>query len=316
MNRRPIVTVLIPTWDAPTSLGPAIDSARAQTLHEIEILVVCDGAKASTLTVARERAAIDRRVRVAERPKAPSRGEVNRHWGVLAARAPLIAYLADDDLLLPHHLENLVPLLDEHDLVQSANGYIDATGHLRLLAADLADPRWHAFHLLDPPLNRISITGTAHTAEAYRRLERGWVVPEPSMPADLTLWRQFFRLESLRAATHPEMTTIRFPAPERRHLDSHAVQAQREHWDSFIRQPDVRSALRAMVDAATERELRETSLDLRAVIHARSQDAADALARETELRSELATVRGTLSWRLSHTMRRLRSSQSTGSSSR
>ena len=75
----PRATVVIPTWNAPDSLGPAIDSARAQTLEDLEILVVGDGATPDSLAIAHGRAATDPRVRVLDLPKAPARGERNRH---------------------------------------------------------------------------------------------------------------------------------------------------------------------------------------------------------------------------------------------
>lgn len=263
MNGVPIITVLIPTWNAAGTLGPAIDSARAQTIRDIEILVVGDGASDEAIAPALDRAVRDPRVRVLRQPKAPGRGEANRHAGVLAARAPAVAYLADDDLLMPRHLENLVPLLRDHDLVQSRNGWIDRAGQLHLLAADLADPRWREFHLLDPPLNRISISGTAHTLEAYRRAGPGWIPPERAdISADLTLWRQLLGDPAVRAATHPEMTTLQFPAPERVEGDDRAVRAR---WARLLTSDNGHETLQRLAEEAARRELLDAGLDVRAL---------------------------------------------------
>lgn len=302
MTPPPLATIVIPTWDSPDTLGPAIDSALGQTVADLEILVVCDGALPGTLAVARERAAADDRVRLLDLPKAPGRGEANRHIGVLAAQSEAIMYLADDDLLLPRHVENLLELLRGHDLVQSRNGWIDARGVLHHLAADLADAAWIEFHLLDPPLNRISITGTAHTAAAYRSLDTGWAPPERDEAADLALWRRMLATPGVRAATHPEMTTLQFPSPERAGDGGVGFAAVRAEWEEFLRRPDAHDALQERARDAAFVDLLSSGLDVRAL--------TVALRRETErtahLAQELDAHRATISWRVTQPLRSLR----------
>ena len=298
----PKVTVLIPTWNAPMSVGPAIDSALNQTVRDIEVLVVLDGAHDETAGIVRARQAGDARVRILDLPKAPSRGEANRHRGVLAARAPVVAYLADDDLLLPRHLENLLALLADHDLVQSLNGWIDACGSLHLHAADLADPRWREFHRTGPPDNRISITGTAHTAASYRELALGWVVPEMGIPADLNLWRQFLADPAIRVATHAEMTTLQFPAPARHGMHPADIETMRALWEHFVREPDCHERLQALATDAAFGDLLDVNLHLRAMSVARAHDEA----RITSLHDQLREHRATLSWRITRPLRAVR----------
>lgn len=332
----PLATVLIPTWNAPDTLGAAIASARAQTLADIEILVVSDGASADTLAIARDHAAADPRVRVLDLPKAEGRGEANRHAGVLAATAPNIVYLADDDLILPRHVELIVEALATHDLVQSRNAHIAASGLLHVWAADLGDPQWHAFHLGDPPQNRTSITGTAHTAEAYRRVERGWVVPKPGIWADLTLWRQFLSLPGIRAATLPDITTLQFPATATP-KDAEAAAAYRAPWVALLALPDAHEQLQRLGAEAEHRQLLKAELTLRVLtLRARTLEAerdaalkqvaaaqgevtaaraeSDALEREVDqvrtraarLKRDLDATRGSLSWRVTAPLRAVR----------
>ncbi len=298
----PRASILIPTWSAHTSLGAAIGSALAQTVTDLEVLVVADGATADTLAVARDHADRDPRVKVLELPKAPARGERNRHRGVLAAATDAIVYLADDDLLLPRHVENVLAALETHDFVQTWNGYIDHLGVLRLLPADLADPAWRTWHLSDPPQNRVSITGTAHTVGAYRRLPEGWVVPEPGMPADLTLWRQFFRLPDLRAVTLWEMTTLQFPAPARRGLDDAAIVAQRAPWEALLARPDAHEELQRLAAEATRREL----LELSAFSYRLLADVPILTEQRDRAQAELDAHRASRWWRLTAPVRALR----------
>ena len=147
--------------------------------------------------------------------------------------------------------------------MQSRNGWIDRAGQLHLLAADLADPRWREFHLLDPPLNRISITGTAHTLEAYLRAGPGGIPPQRTdISADLTLWRQLIADPAVRAATHPEMTTLQFPAPERVEGDEGEVRA---HWARLLTSEDGHETLQRLAGEAAHRELLDAGLDIRAL---------------------------------------------------
>lgn len=99
---QPLVSVVVPTADRPQLVVRAVRSALAQTLHEIEVLVVVDGPDPVTT---RALAALgDTRVRVVELPRRQGVGDA-RNAGVDAARAPWIALLDDDDEWLPEKLE-------------------------------------------------------------------------------------------------------------------------------------------------------------------------------------------------------------------
>lgn len=98
----PLVSVVTPTRGrAELLLSRALASALAQTLHEIEIIVVIDGPDPAT--EAALAAVQDPRLRVIALPR-PVGGSEARNVGVRAARADWIALLDDDDEWLPHKL--------------------------------------------------------------------------------------------------------------------------------------------------------------------------------------------------------------------
>jgi glycosyltransferase involved in cell wall biosynthesis len=98
----PLVSVVIPTYRRPVLVKRAAQSALAQTLHQIEVIVVIDGPDPEV----RESLAdiTDARLRVIEKPV--NEGcTAARMTGVHAAKAEWIAHLDDDDEWMSHKLE-------------------------------------------------------------------------------------------------------------------------------------------------------------------------------------------------------------------
>ena len=96
---QPEVTIVIPTRDRPTLLVGAVESALAQTVRAIEVLVVDDGSVEPPQPVW-----TDDRVRLLRNER--SQGVcAARNRGLAGARGRFITFLDDDDRLLPHMVE-------------------------------------------------------------------------------------------------------------------------------------------------------------------------------------------------------------------
>lgn len=311
--RAPVASILIPTWDAADTLPLAVDSARRQTVVDIEIVIVGDGVTPAARDAIAPLIELDQRIRFLDLPKAPGRGERNRHRGVLACRSDLVVYLADDDLLLPWHVEQLAAAFASADFVQSLNGFIDAEDRLQLWPTDLGEGHWRDWHLRQPPRNRVSITGTAHLRARYTELEQGWVQPPSGSWADLTLWQQFFRLPGLRAATLRRLSTLQFPAHVRGLREPEAIAASYERWHAVVRDPDAAAVIAELQREAEWRELvrlsaegTDRAIELAA---ATSELAASQSARERAeeanalLALEVRELRASTSWRVTAPMR-------------
>ena len=97
----PIVSVIIPTLNRPHMLVRAVRSVLAQTLAEIEVVVVIDGPDAATVSALKQ--FTDPRVRILALPENVG-GSDARNAGVRAAKGGWVAFLDDDDEWLPEKL--------------------------------------------------------------------------------------------------------------------------------------------------------------------------------------------------------------------
>ena len=105
----------MPFLNAAPFIGEAIESVRAQTLREWELLLVDDGSTDDRSRIAAGYAAREPdRIRVLCHPDRQNRGiAASRNLGVEAARAPLIALLDADDVYEPRRLELHANRLEE-----------------------------------------------------------------------------------------------------------------------------------------------------------------------------------------------------------
>lgn len=110
MVDRPLVSILMPTHSRVDVIAFAIQSVLRQTISDFELLIVGDGCAPGTADVIA--AFNDDRIRFFDLPKAPYFGYANRNIALREAKGTFIGFAADDDLLLPDHLELLLKSLD------------------------------------------------------------------------------------------------------------------------------------------------------------------------------------------------------------
>jgi len=101
----PIVSVIVPAHNAGRYLSAALDSLRAQTVRDLEIIVIDDGSSDDTGDVARRHASEDSRVCVITNENPSGRPAAARNAGLCAARGKYIALLDADDTSIPTRLE-------------------------------------------------------------------------------------------------------------------------------------------------------------------------------------------------------------------
>ena len=121
----PRVSVVIPAYNAATTVGEAVRSALAQTMADLEVIVSDDGSDPPIADALR--GIDDERLRVTRLPVNRGVGAA-RNAAVAEARGPLVAQLDADDLWYPDHLESMLPAFDDAE-VGLAYGDADVRGH-------------------------------------------------------------------------------------------------------------------------------------------------------------------------------------------
>ena len=111
----PSVTVVVTCYNHERYIDDCLNSVASQSLTEFECIVVDDCSTDGSLTIAQDWAARDQRFKVLQ-TNSNSGPSAARNTGLAAARAPFVAFLDSDDLLLRQSLEQrlytFVPLTD------------------------------------------------------------------------------------------------------------------------------------------------------------------------------------------------------------
>jgi len=140
------VDVVLPTFRRPHTIGFAIRSVLCQTHRNFTLHVVGDGCDARTESVVA--GFDDPRVRFHRFPKGMGFGYAHRNDVLRGSDAPFIAYMTDDDLWFPDHLELGVAALRESEL-----GLV-AFRSIQVRHPDVLDPYFFAFDWDAGPASR------------------------------------------------------------------------------------------------------------------------------------------------------------------
>ncbi len=124
----PRVSVVLPVYNGAAYLAAAIASVQAQTERDLELIVVDDGSTDASAAIVREHAASDDRIRLFGKPNSGISETLN--LGLRESRAPWIARLDADDLMLPERLaRQLAFVADAPDIAAAGSYYTVMDAH-------------------------------------------------------------------------------------------------------------------------------------------------------------------------------------------
>src|SRR3954468_17326158 len=128
----PVVTVLMPVYNAERFVAQTLDAILAQTFRDFEFLIINDGSTDRSLEILQEYARRDDRIRVVSRPNTGYVVALNEGLGL--ARGEFIARIDSDDLADPRRLELQVERMRrEPELVALGSNALAMDEHGRML---------------------------------------------------------------------------------------------------------------------------------------------------------------------------------------
>lgn len=182
MTKRPLVSVIMPTYNCGEYIAEAIKSVQAQTIPDWELLIVDDCSQDDTESVVKK-FLNDNRIRY---EKLPGNGgpAVARTQGLRKADGHYIAFLDSDDIWFPQKLESQIAFMEKEDVAFSCTAYkqIDEKGND--LSVELYPPQktdYKKMLMLSNPIGNLTVM--------YNQTKLGrYEVPSIKKRNDFALW--------------------------------------------------------------------------------------------------------------------------------
>ena len=108
----PLVSVLLPCYNAARTLKETLESLSCQTLEDFEVIAVDDGSTDATSSILQEWADVDERIHLIGQAHSGIVTALNA--GMQACQSPFIARMDADDLAHPKRLALQVAFLEQH----------------------------------------------------------------------------------------------------------------------------------------------------------------------------------------------------------
>ena len=121
MSQEPLISVLVPAYNAEAFLEQCLESIVAQTYRHLEIIVVDDGSTDSSGAISDRWAERDDRIRVIHQPNGGH--SAARNTALDAMTGELVMMVDSDDVIHPEFTATLLGLMQEHEADIAVTGY-------------------------------------------------------------------------------------------------------------------------------------------------------------------------------------------------
>ena len=109
----PLVSIIVPVYNAQSSVARCLESICAQTWKALEIIVLNDGSKDDSLAICRQFAQKDPRIIVVDKQNEGL--SLTRNVGLQYAHGKYVQFVDSDDHIAPDFTERMVTAAEEHD---------------------------------------------------------------------------------------------------------------------------------------------------------------------------------------------------------
>lgn len=124
------ITIMMAAYNAGPYLRRALDSIRAQTFADFDVIIVNDGSRDDTGAIADEYVALDSRIHVIHQENSGVCVTRNNclDWAYAHSDSQWVIFVDSDDWVHPEFLERLLRAARDNDVRISACGYEETTG--------------------------------------------------------------------------------------------------------------------------------------------------------------------------------------------
>lgn len=122
MDRVPVVSIVVPAFNAARFLPLTLESIRAQTVRDWECIVVDDGSRDGTADSIREMVATDERLKLVQQANDGAASARNHGYRLTHPGSEFITFMDADDLWLPDTLADLCGELRRHPAAVGVHG--------------------------------------------------------------------------------------------------------------------------------------------------------------------------------------------------
>jgi len=123
-TKNPLVSVVMPAYNAENYIAEAIESILNQTYKNFEFIIVNDGSTDNTLNIIKRYAKKDKRIIIIDHKERKGISET-RNNGLRAAKGKYIATHDSDDMSMPDRFQEQVNYLNKNPKVGVVGGFID-----------------------------------------------------------------------------------------------------------------------------------------------------------------------------------------------
>jgi glycosyltransferase involved in cell wall biosynthesis len=197
----PLISVLLPCYNAAATLGEALESLSRQTLTEFEVIAVDDGSNDATLDILDSWADQDRRIRILSQPHQGIVCALNN--GLAACQAHYIARMDADDRAHPARLERQLAYLEEHPEASLVGSQVQGFPLEALRGGFASYLEWQNSLLTDAEIRREMFVESplAHPSVTFRRewVEKAGAYQDRGWAEDYDLWLRLYLAGALFA---------------------------------------------------------------------------------------------------------------------
>ncbi len=139
----PLISVIVPVYNAESFLHICVDSVLKQTFHDFELILIDDGSKDKSFQVMQNLSEIDYRIQVYHHENHGAGYTRNR--GIQLASGKYITFIDSDDYVNEDYLDTFIKSIEDNDVLISGYNKVSMDEHKLLFTSIPKDCIWTEF---------------------------------------------------------------------------------------------------------------------------------------------------------------------------